>query len=152
MYCTLSSRVTLVPPYSGRSTFSPTFTLTFCKSPFWRKQQTKHYPWFLKANNYTSQYSSYWKMLYKEEEKRLSPDCRSQVPLPLLWHVALCLEPSLAAWCPPLLQSLLWSAPPAHGQIRVGIFWRPVIDHKDRKLANNTNYYQTTILILSRHQ
>lgn len=32
--CTLSSRTTLVPPYSGKRTFSPTFTLTGCTCPF----------------------------------------------------------------------------------------------------------------------
>lgn len=32
--CTLSSRTTLVPPYSGKRTFSPTFTLIGCSSPF----------------------------------------------------------------------------------------------------------------------
>lgn len=31
---TLSSSTTLVPPYSGRRTFSPTFTLTGSKCPF----------------------------------------------------------------------------------------------------------------------
>lgn len=40
----MSSRTTLVPPYSGRRTFSPTFTLTGCTSPFCK----------IPHNNYTT--------------------------------------------------------------------------------------------------
>lgn len=39
LHRTLSSKMTLVPPYSGRRTFSPTFTLTGWISPFWKKDR-----------------------------------------------------------------------------------------------------------------
>lgn len=74
-----------------------------------------------------------------------SPDWQSQVLLPLLWPAALCLGTSPAAWCPPSLPSLRWSAPPAPGRTAGGIFWRPVSDRKDGKSANNINYNEITL-------
>lgn len=44
--CTLSSRTTLVPPYSGKRTFSPTFTLTGCTCPFCKTSYNSIKPHF----------------------------------------------------------------------------------------------------------
>lgn len=142
---TLSSKMTLVPPYSGRRTFSPTFTLTGWKSPFWKRQgkryeevtptakHTANLILYLHRNTPCSSYVCYCSL------DRCSPGWQSRVQLPPLWPATLCLETSLAAWCPPLLPSLLWSDPQAPGQTVEGIFWRPASDHTE---TGNSNFFK----------
>lgn len=116
-YHTLSSKVTLVPPYSGRRTFSPTFTLTGCKFPFCQEKHQQSSWLYYKMKKTCSRPSNTFIMFW--------PGWQIRARLPTLWPAALCLETSQAAWCRPWLPSPPWNVPPARGRTVAGIFWRP---------------------------
>lgn len=73
-YHTLSSKVTLVPPYSGRRTFSPTFTLTGCKFPFCQEKHQQSSWLYYKMKKTCSRPSN--TLSCSDLVDRSGPDCQ----------------------------------------------------------------------------